>query len=257
MNSGLGLVNENFTLFDQKINGFRKTFYNLTEPDLITQSILRGEGQLGIGGSLLVETGKFTGRSPKDKHVVVSDSTENTIWWENNARMSENSFELLYQDMLAYLEGKDLFIQDLYAGKDENYRISVRLISELCWHNLFLRHLLIPPSRKELSHFICDFTVINLPGFFASPEKHGCRSETVIAINFDKKIVLIGGTEYAGENKKAVFTLLNYLLPEKGVMPMHCSANKSKDNDKSSAIFFGLSGGPAKPLYLLTQAEYW
>ena len=242
MNSDLGLVNENFTLLDQKINRFRKAFYNLTEPDLITQSILRGEGQLGIGGSLLVETGKFTGRSPKDKHIVVSDSTEDTIWWENNARMSENSFEILHQDMLEYIEGKDLFIQDLYAGTDKDYRINVRLVSELCWHSLFLRHLLIRPSRDELSHFISDFTIINLPGFFAAPQRHGCRSETVIAINFDKKIVLIGGTEYAGENKKAVFTLLNYLLPEKGVMPMHCSANESKDKHKSSAIFFGLSG---------------
>lgn len=242
MNNLIGLVNENFTLLDQKINGFSTGLYNLTEPDLITQSIVRGEGQLGIGGSLLVETGKYTGRSPKDKHVVISDSTENTIWWERNAKMSENSFELLHQDMLSYIEGKDLFIQDLYAGKDENYRIKVRLVSELCWHSLFLRHLLIPPGREELTHFICDFTIINLPGFFASPERHGCASKTVIAINFDKKIVLIGGTQYAGENKKAVFTLLNYLLPEKGVMPMHCSANKSKDNDESSAIFFGLSG---------------
>ena len=242
MNNLIGSVNKNFTLLDQKINGFSTGFYNLTEPDLITQSVVRGEGQLGIGGSLLVKTGKFTGRSPKDKHVVVSDSTENTIWWERNAKMSENSFELLHQDMLSYIEGKDLFIQDLYAGKDENYRINVRLVSELCWHSLFLRHLLIPPGRDELTHFICDFTIINLPGFFASPERHGCASETVIAINFDKKIILIGGTQYAGENKKAVFTLLNYLLPEKGVMPMHCSANKSKDNDASSAIFFGLSG---------------
>ena len=142
MNNLIGLVNESFTLLDQNINGFSTGLYNLTEPDLITQSIVRGEGQLGIGGSLLVETGKYTGRSPKDKHVVISDSTENTIWWERNAKMSENSFELLHQDMLSYIEGKDLFIQDLYAGKDENYRIKVRLVSELCWHSLFLRHLL-------------------------------------------------------------------------------------------------------------------
>ena len=114
--------------------------------------------------------------------------------------------------------------------------------SRNCVAQSFLAPFVNPASREELSHFVCDFTIINLPGFFASPERHGCASETVIAINFDRKIVLIGGTQYAGENKKAVFTLLNYLLPEKSVMPMHCSANKSKDNDESSAIFFGLSG---------------
>ena len=118
----------------------------------------------------------------------------------------------------------------------------MRVVSELTWHNLFIRHLLIRPERSELDHFTPDFTIINMPSFFADPERHGCRTETVIAIDFDRKLVLIGGTEYAGENKKGVFTILNYLLPERGVMPMHCSANHAKGKPVDTAIFFGLSG---------------
>jgi phosphoenolpyruvate carboxykinase (ATP) len=237
-----GLFNPKLNLIDQGITGFRNAYFNLTEPDLITHSLMRKEGELGIGGTLLVETGKFTGRSPKDKHIVVTDTTESTVWWDRNARMSADSFDKLHQDMLNYVAGKDLYVQDLFGGADVKNRIGVRIISELCWHNLFIRHLLIRPKESQIKEFDCDFSIINLPGFFANPEKHGCRSETVIAINFDKKLILIGGTEYAGENKKAVFTLLNYILPEVGIMPMHCSANISKKDPNNSAIFFGLSG---------------
>jgi phosphoenolpyruvate carboxykinase (ATP) len=230
------------TLTNQGIKGFKNAFYNLSEPDLVAQSLLREEGVLGIGGTLLVETGKFTGRSPKDKHIVVSDETENNVWWERNAKMSSEAFDVLHKDMLHHIQGKDLFVQDLYGGADPKYRISVRVVTEYSWHNLFIRHLLIRPSKSELETYVNDFSIINLPSFSADPAKHGCRSETVIAINFDKRLVLIGGTEYAGENKKAVFTILNYLLPAVGVMPMHCSANVSKENPEQSAIFFGLSG---------------
>ena len=211
MNTQNGIVNPNLTLNSQGIVGFENAFYNLTEPDLMTQALLRNEGELGVGGTLLVETGKFTGRSPKDKHIVVSDEIVDNIWWERNARMSSSAFDLLYKDMLEHVRGKDLFVQDLYGGADPQYRIGVRVITEYSWHNLFIRHLLIRPQKSELETFINDFSIINLPSFSANPAKHGCRSETVIAINFEKRLILIGGTEYAGENKKAVFTVLNYL----------------------------------------------
>ena len=242
MNTKHGTVNPNLTLNSQGITGFKNAYYNLTEPDLISQSLCRDEGELGIGGALLVETGKFTGRSPKDKHTVVSEETADKVWWERNAKMSCEAFDELHKDMLKHIQGKDLFVQDLYGGADPNYRIGVRVITEYSWHNLFIRHLLIRPTRSDLETYINDFSIINLPSFSANPSKHGCKSETVIAINFDKRLVLIGGTEYAGENKKAVFTILNYLLPEIGVMPMHCSANVSKENPEQTAIFFGLSG---------------
>ena len=242
MTAAHGLYNPKLNLINQGIDGFRNAYFNLTEPDLIAHSLMRKEGELGIGGTLLVKTGKFTGRSPKDKHIVVSEATKNSVWWERNARMSTDAFNRLHKDMLHYVDGKDLYVQDLFGGADPENRIGVRVISELCWHNLFIRHLLIRPEQNQIKDFVCDFSIINLPGFFADPEKHGCRSETVIAINFDKKLILIGGTEYAGENKKAVFTLLNYILPEAGIMPMHCSANISKKDPSNSAIFFGLSG---------------
>ena len=237
-----GLFNPSFKLSNQSINGFDEAFYNLTEPSLMEHAVKGNEGELGIGGTLIVNTGKFTGRSPKDKHVVISPSTEKKIWWEQNAKMEQESFNVLYADMLHHMKGKKLYVQDLFAGAEKNHRINIRVISELVWHNLFIRHLLIRPNKSEVADFVADFTIINLPTFFADPIRHGCRSETVIAINFDEKIVLIAGTEYAGENKKSVFTLLNYLLPQKSIMPMHCSANRISDTSSDSAIFFGLSG---------------
>jgi phosphoenolpyruvate carboxykinase (ATP) len=190
----------------------------------------------------LVTTGKFTGRSPKDKHVVKTPSVEYSIWWENNAAMSPEGFDALHNDMLEHMKGRDYFVQDLIGGSDPTVSINVRMVTELAWHNLFIRHLLRRPEHTALDSFIADFTVINCPSFQANPEKHNCRSETVIALNFDKKLILIGGTEYAGENKKSVFTLLNYLLPERGIMPMHCSANHAVGNPVDTAVFFGLSG---------------
>ncbi len=242
MSDDKGRMNPDFTLKHQGIDGYATAFYNLTEPDLVAHALARKEGELGIGGTLLVTTGKFTGRSPKDKHIVVSPTTEDNVWWERNARMERGAFDRLRADMMDYAAGKDLYVQDLYGGADPRYRINVRIVSELTWHNLFIRHLLIRPERAELDSFTADFTIVNLPGFFADPERHGCRTETVIAIDFDRKLVLVAGTEYAGENKKGVFTLLNYLLPERDVMPMHCSANHAKGNPIDSAIFFGLSG---------------
>ncbi|MGI3169286.1 phosphoenolpyruvate carboxykinase [Pseudooceanicola sp. C21-150M6] len=238
----IGRVNPKFRLEDQGITGLGDVYYNLIEPALIETAVSRGEGKLGLGGTFLVSTGKFTGRSPKDKHVVKTDSVIDTIWWENNAAMTPEGFDNLYADMLEHMKGKDYFVQDLLGGADPAYSINVRMVTELAWHGLFIRHMLRRPERAALDGFMADFTVINCPSFQANPERHSCRSETVIAMNFDKKLILIGGTEYAGENKKSVFTLLNYLLPEKGVMPMHCSANHAKDNPVDTAVFFGLSG---------------
>ena len=237
-----GRVNPDFRLSDQGITGLGRVFHNQTETSLVAAAIERHEGILGQGGALLVTTGAHTGRSPKDKFIVRSASTEATIWWENNAAMSPEAFDRLHADMLAHMQGRDYFVQDLYAGADPAQRLDVRVITELAWHALFIRHLLRRPARTDLEAFVADFTIINCPSFKADPARHGSRSETVIALSFDKKLILIGNTAYAGENKKAVFTLLNYLLPERGIMPMHCSANHAHSNPVDTAVFFGLSG---------------
>ena len=237
-----GRVNPQFRLEDQGIEGLGNVYYNLMEPALIEAALKRGEGTLGKGGAFLVTTGKFTGRSPKDKHIVKSETTADTVWWENNAPMSPEGFNALYTDMVAYMQGKDVFVEDLEAGADPTLKIDVRMVTELAWHSLFNRTMLRRPDRDTLDEFVAEWTLINLPGFQADPAKHGCRTETVIAMDFDRKMILVGGTGYAGENKKSIFTLLNYLLPEQNVMPMHCSANHATGNPVDSAVFFGLSG---------------
>jgi phosphoenolpyruvate carboxykinase (ATP) len=235
-------VNPKCRLEDQGIEGLGRVYYNLPEPALITEAVVRGEGRLGLGGAFLVSTGAHTGRSPKDKFVVRTPDVEDSIWWDNNAAMAPDAFDRLHHDMLAHMQGRDYFVQDLFAGADPDLRLDVRVITELAWHGLFIRHLLRRPEAAELDGFTPEFTIINCPSFKADPAKHGCRTETVIAISFERKLILIGGTSYAGENKKSVFTLLNYLLPEKGIMPMHCSANHAPGDPTDSAIFFGLSG---------------
>ncbi|MCA2014340.1 phosphoenolpyruvate carboxykinase [Cereibacter sphaeroides] len=237
-----GRVNPNYKLEDQGITGLGSVAYNLIEPALVEAALTRGEGTLGKGGAFLVSTGQFTGRSPKDKFVVRTPSVEDTIWWDNNKPMAPEAFDRLYADMLAHMQGRDYFVQDLFGGADAEHRLDVRVVSELAWHNLFIRHLLRRPTRDELDSFVPEWTIINCPSFKADPERHGCRTETVIALNFDKKVILIANTEYAGENKKSVFTLLNYILPGKGVMAMHCSANHAIGNPDDAAVFFGLSG---------------
>ena len=238
----IGRVNPKFTLEAQGLNSLGKIHYNLPEPALVELAIKRGEAELGQGGTVLVSTGKFTGRSPKDKHVVVTPDINDTIWWDNNAKMSQDGFQRLKDDLFEHMKGREYSVQDLVAGADAQHAINMRMITELAWHGLFIRHLLRRPDAEDLEEFIADYTVINCPSFKADPKRHDCRSETVIAMNFAEKMILIAGTEYAGENKKCVFTLLNYLLPEAGVMPMHCSANHATDNPVDTAIFFGLSG---------------
>ena len=237
-----GQVNPAMKLEHQGITGLGYVYYNRSEAELHDAAVAAGEGLTGKGGTFLVTTGKHTGRSPKDKFVVRTPSVEDTIWWDNNPPMEAAKFDVLYADMLDHMKGGTYNVQDLFGGADPAHRLDVRVITELTWHGLFISHLLRRPDAYELETFAPDFTVINCPSFKANPARHGCRSETVIAMNFDKKLILIGGTEYAGENKKSVFTLLNYLLPEKGIMPMHCSANHAPGNPVDTAVFFGLSG---------------
>ncbi|WP_295080524.1 phosphoenolpyruvate carboxykinase [Tabrizicola sp.] len=237
-----GRVNPNQTLETQGITGVAVAHYNYAEPALVEAAVLRGEGRLGRGGAFLCSTGQFTGRSPKDKFVVRTATTEETIWWDNNAAMSPEAYARLKADMLAHVKGGELFVQDLYAGADPMHRLDVRVVTELAWHGLFIRHLLRRPARADLDGFTPEWTIINCPSFKADPARHGTRTETAIVLNYDEKTVLIANTAYAGENKKAVFTVLNYLLPAKGVMAMHCSANHALGNPVDAAVFFGLSG---------------
>ncbi|MBB3474495.1 phosphoenolpyruvate carboxykinase [Sphingomonas sp. BK345] len=216
--------------------------WNLVTARLVEGAVARNEGKLSADGPLVVETGQHTGRSAQDKFIVRDAETEASVWWgKSNKAMTPDHFAALKQDFLTALRAKsDLFVQDLYGGSQPGHRVRVRVINELAWHNLFIRTMLVRPEERELKGFVADYTIIDLPSFRADPARHGCRSETVIAVNMSEKLVLIGGTRYAGEMKKSVFGILNYLLPPTGVMPMHCSANMGDDG--RTAVFFGLSG---------------
>ena len=215
---------------------------NLGTPALVEASLAAREGGLSKDGALVVETGKHTGRSANDKFIVRDETTEDTVWWGKvNKGMTPEHFAALKADFLAAVGEKEtLYVADLFGGSQPEHRVKVRVINELAWHNLFIRTLLVRPTVEELGDFAPEYTIIDLPSFRADPERHGCRSETVVAVNFSEKLILIGGTKYAGEMKKSVFGILNYLLPTEGVMPMHCSANIGPDN--KTAVFFGLSG---------------
>ena len=215
---------------------------NLGSPELVEAAIRNAEGELSRYGSLVVKTGKHTGRSAKDKFIVRDAETEDSVWWGKvNVDMSPEHFAALKEDFLAALGEKEtLYVADLFGGSQPEQRVNVRVINELAWHNLFIRTLLVRPTIEELTDFAPEYTIIDLPSFKADPARHGTRSETVVAVNLAEKLILIGGTKYAGEMKKSVFGILNYLLPTKGVMPMHCSANIGPDG--KTAVFFGLSG---------------
>jgi phosphoenolpyruvate carboxykinase (ATP) len=217
-----------------------KVHHNTREVELIEEAMRRGEARFAAFGALVVETGAHTGRSAQDKYTVRDATTEKAVWWDNNKPMSPEQFELLWADFRAHAKSREMFVQDLFAGADPAHRLNARVFVEYAWHALFIRNLLRRPAAGELAGFSPAFTVINLPSFKADPKRHGVRSQTVIACNFAKRLVLIGGTSYAGETKKSVFTYLNYACPENGVMPMHCSANVGPKGD--SAVFFGLSG---------------
>jgi phosphoenolpyruvate carboxykinase (ATP) len=214
--------------------------WNLSTAVLYEEAVRRGEGTLAANGPLACRTGQHTGRSPNDKFVVREPSSDaNVCWGKVNRSMDEVQFELLHRDMLNSLAGKELYVLDCYAGADPIYRLPVRLITEYAWHNLFCRNLFIDDPAAAAAK-APQFTVIDSPSFKADPKRHGTRSEVVIALNFAKKLVLIGGTSYAGEMKKSIFTVLNYLLPLNNVLSMHCSANIGAAGDV--ALFFGLSG---------------
>ena len=230
-----------FGLSEMGIETGASLHWNFGPAQLVEQAVVRGEGVLAKDGPLVVATGKHTGRSAKDKFIVRDAETEDTIWWDNNASISPEHFAALKADFLACVaEKKELFVADLFGGSQPEHRVRVRVINELAWHNLFIRTLLVRPEAAELATFTPEFTIIDLPSFRADPARHGTRSETVIAVNLTEKLILIGGTRYAGEMKKSVFGILNYLLPAERVMPMHCSANIGPNGD--TAVFFGLSG---------------
>ncbi|MEO6224878.1 MAG: phosphoenolpyruvate carboxykinase [Sphingomicrobium sp.] len=217
-------------------------FWNLTPAPLVEHAVRRGEGELAKDGPLVVRTGKHTGRSAQDKFTVKDSTTADVVWWtKGNKPMSPDHFAALKADFMASLAEKEtLYVADLFGGSQPEHRVKVRVINEYAWHNLFIRTMLVRPEAGDLSGFDPEFTIIDLPSFRANPEHHGSRTETVIAVNFTEKLILIGGTEYGGEMKKSVFGILNFLLPEDGIMPMHCSANIGPNGD--TAIFFGLSG---------------
>lgn len=218
-------------------------YWNLTASMLYEQVIRRREGVIAHLGPLIVHTGDHTGRSANDKFIVREPTSENDIWWGDvNWSITQTNFDRLYRKMRAYIQNRDIFVFNGYAGADPTYRMPVRVISEFAWHNLFARNMFIREldPDKLIAH-VPEFTVINMPRFHAEPEFDGTNSQTFIIIDFGKRLVLIGGTEYAGEIKKSIFTALNYYLPKRGTMSMHCSANYGTDRD-DTAVFFGLSG---------------
>ena len=227
------------------IHGITNTdtvYWNLSNDDLVKISLERKEGELTATGALSCTTGEHTGRSPKDKFIVKDATTENKVDWGSvNVAMSPEHFAQLRDDQRAYLQGKTLFVRDAFGGNDKNVRIPIRVINESAWTNLFASHLFVRPEEKELENHLPQFTIIHTPGFCANPEVHGTKTKTFIVVNFTEGLILIGGTEYAGEMKKSIFSILNFLYPLQGILPMHCSANMSEDKS-NTALFFGLSG---------------
>ena len=223
------------------VHAGRPVHPNLTAPALVAESLRRREGRLSADGSLMVETGVHTGRSVRDKFVVDEPSVTRDIWWGNiNQRYTPEKFAVLKARTQAYLQGQDLFTQDLYAGADPAHRVRVRLVTTYAWAALFARNMFIRPSAPELENFEPDYIILHAPLFQTDPAIDGTRSTTTIALSFEQRMIVIAGTEYAGEIKKSIFTVMNWILPAKGIMPMHCSANIGAEEDV--ALFFGLSG---------------
>jgi len=216
-------------------------FANLTAPVLVAESLRRGEGRLSSDGALLVNTGVHTGRSPKDKFVVDEAGSRDKVWWGSvNQRLAPEKFATLKGRVQAYLQGQTLFTQDLYAGADPAHRVKVRVVTTAAWASLFARNMFIRPKAEELAGFTPDYVILHAPKFQADPTIDAVRTSTAVAMSFDQKLIVIAGTEYAGEIKKSIFTVMNWKLPDEGVLPMHCSANIGKSGDV--ALFFGLSG---------------
>ena len=224
------------------LSNLRKAYWNLTSEALYEEIVFRQEAKISHLGPIVANTGKHTARSANDKYVVKEASTEQNIWWgEYNRPFSTDKFNGLVNRMQGFLQGRDVFVQDCYAGADPNYKMPIRIVTELAWHSMFARNMFIlPQTAEEYRRHVPEFTVLALPGFKGIQTIDGTATETLIVLNFEQKLCIIGNTAYAGEIKKSIFTILNYLLPLQGVMPMHSSANVGTKND--SAIFFGLSG---------------
>ena len=236
----VGPVVSNHGLSQHGLRNYQQAHWNLSAPALYEHTIRSGQGVLAEGGALVVRTGHHTGRSPNDRFIVQEPTTSEQIDWGNvNRPMSEAGFDGLYRKVVAYLQRRPLYVQDLHAGANPGYRLPVRVVSESPWHSLFARNMFLAPDLEELAAFAPEFTVLHAPFLQGDPEQDGLNSETFVVINFARRMMLVGGTEYAGEIKKSVFSVLNFMLPERDVLPMHCSANIGPDG---TSIFFGLSG---------------
>jgi len=233
-----------FNLSNQGVTNLRLAYWNLTTEALVEEANFRSEGAISLGGAFVAHTGKHTGRSANDKFVVRHSDSESNVWWGvYNRPFAQEKFESLYGRMLGFMQSSDIFVQDVYAGADENFRLPVRFVTEYAWHSHFIRNMFIlPQSLEEYKRFMPEFTIMAMPSFKAVPAVDSTNSETFIILSFEKKLALIGGTAYAGEMKKSVFTILNYLLPLEGVLSMHCSANVNPGDSNDVALFFGLSG---------------
>ena len=239
---GIPLINNTLTDHLNDILKSAQTYYNLSTSELVEMALARKEAILTDTGALRATTGKFTGRSPKDKFFVLDSESEHTVHWGKvNHKIDESSFQHLYQEALSFIKKNGAFVFQGFAGADDALRMPIRVVTQYAWHSLFAHQLFIRPQADELENHQAEFTIIDLPSLKADPQRDGTNSDTFIFVSLEHKIVLIGGTEYAGEIKKSVFTILNYFLPKKQVLPMHCSANQATDSDHV-ALFFGLSG---------------
>jgi len=233
---------EGATVADLGLKNVAAAYWNLTPAELVEETVINGMGALTDTGALAVDTGEFTGRSPKDRFIVCDEKTENAVAWGNiNIKFTPEKFNHLYEKVCTYFQGKEVYVRDAYACASEKHRMNIRVATELPWSNLFANNLFLRPTAEEVANFDPEWTIICAPGFHADPETDGTRQHNFAVLNFTKKMILIGGTAYTGEIKKGIFSVLNFVLPhERNVLSMHCSANVGKDGD--TAIFFGLSG---------------
>ena len=234
---------EDANLNDLGLGNVATAFWNLPPAELVEHTILNEQGVLASSGALAIDTGEFTGRSPKDRFVVCDENTENTVWWGDiNIKFTPENFDLLYDKITAYLTNRDVYVRDAYACADPTYRLNIRVVTEYPWSNMFASNMFLRPTDEEIQNFDPEWNIVCAPGFLANPEKDGTRQHNFAVINFTKKKIIIGGTGYTGEIKKGIFSVLNYVLPhEKQVLSMHCSANIGNENN-DTAVFFGLSG---------------
>jgi phosphoenolpyruvate carboxykinase (ATP) len=228
-------------LEEHGLKNLGRVYWNVSTARLYEAALRRHEGMVAHLGPMVVRTGGFTGRSPGDRYIIDEPTTTDNIWWgDANKAYPADRFDDLHERMAAYLQGRDVFVQDVWCGADPAYRMPVRFITQYAWHSIFIRNMFIHPTAEELAVHQPEFVVIDCPGFHASPRRDELNSDVFILLNFERKTVLIAATEYGGEMKKSIFSAMNYLLPFRNVMPMHCSANVGSDGDV--AVFFGLSG---------------